>query len=158
MKKVLVICEHNSARSQMFEAFLRKYGGDAYIVESAGLEPTAINPLVVEVMKEEDIDLSAKATKSVFELFKSGRLFDYVITVCDETKAAKCPIFPGLTHRLHAPFPDPSSFEGNKPERLEKTREVRDSIRAAVREFIDDHQQFLVRASMDGFGRENRSA
>ncbi|MFH1138642.1 MAG: arsenate reductase ArsC [Pseudomonadota bacterium] len=153
MKKVLVICEHNSARSQMFEEFLRQYGGDDFQVESAGLEPTRVNPLVVEVMKEEGVDLSEKKTQGVFEIFKSGRLFNYVITVCDETAAAKCPIFPGLTHRLHIPFPDPASFEGDHGERLEKTRRVRDAIRQAARDFIAEDEQFLIRASLEGFGR-----
>jgi arsenate reductase (thioredoxin) len=153
MNRILVICEHNSARSQMFEEFLRLYGGDDYFVESAGLEPRQINPLVVAVMKEEGVDLSEKKARSVFELFKSGRLYDYVITVCDETVAAKCPIFPGLTHRLHVPFPDPSTFEGSEEEKLNQTRKVREAIRGAVREFIDDHEQFLVRAAMDGFKR-----
>lgn len=151
MKKVLVICEHNSARSQMFEEYLRKFGGSAYQVESAGLEPTKVNPLVVEVMKEEGIDLSEKNTQSVFELYRSGRLYDYVLTVCDETIAAKCPIFPGLTHRLHVPFPDPALFTGSESEKLEKTREVRETIKNAARDFIDDHEQFLVRASTKSF-------
>jgi arsenate reductase len=125
----------------MFEEFLRKYGGDAYVVESAGLEPTAINPLVVKVMAEEGIDLSGKKTQSVFELFKAGRLYSYVITVCNEADA-RCPIFPGLTHRLHVPFPDPASFDGTEAEKLEKTRRVRDAIRQSVKDFIDDHEPF----------------
>ncbi|MBU2551251.1 MAG: arsenate reductase ArsC [Proteobacteria bacterium] len=153
MKKVLVICEHNSARSQMFEAFLRKFGGGGYQVESAGFEPTRINPLVIEAMKEEGIDLSLKKTQSVFELFKAGKLYDYVITVCDESVAAKCPIFPGLTHRLHLPFPDPAGFIGTEAEKLEQTLWVRDAIKQAVRDFIDDHEQFLIRTSAGGFGR-----
>jgi arsenate reductase len=150
--KVLVICEHNSARSQMFEEFLRKFGGDQYQVESAGFEPTQINPLVVEVMKEEDVDLTGKPTQSVFELFKQGKLYHYVITVCQQAQAAKCPIFPGLTHRIHIPFEDPASFTGDHEEKREKTRAVRDRIKAAVRDFIDDHQQFLVNNAASGFG------
>ena len=150
MRKVPVICEHNSARSQMFEEFLKKSAADEYRVESAGMEPTQVNPLVVEVMKEEGVDLSGKKTQSVFDLFKAGRLFDYVITVCDAAAAAKCPIFPGLTHRLHMPFPAPAYFTGTQEEKLAQTREVRDSIKQAVREFIEDHEQFLINAEANG--------
>lgn len=153
MKKVLVICEHNSARSQMFEEMLKKIGGDQYIVESAGLEPTEVNPLVIEVMKEEGVDLSGKKTQSVFELFKAGKLYDYVITVCDESVAAKCPVFPGITHRLHSPFPDPSAFEGDHAGKIEQTREVLASIKQAVNDFINEDDEFLTRSSIEGFGK-----
>lgn len=136
MDKVLFICVHNSARSQMAEAFLRRLGGDDFAVESAGFEPTVINPLVIEVMAEEGVDLSDKKTQSVFELFKLGRIFDYVITVCDESVDEKCPIFPGMTHRLHLPFPDPGKVQGTQDEKLARVREIRDMIKAAVAMFI----------------------
>jgi len=95
MEKVLFICVHNSARSQMAEAYLRKYGGKRFVAESAGLEPGVINPLVVEVMKEEGIDLSDKGTNSVYDYYREGRGYDYVITVCSKVAAERCPIFPG---------------------------------------------------------------
>jgi arsenate reductase (thioredoxin) len=130
--KVLFICVHNSARSQMAEAFLKQLAEDRLVVESAGFEPTRINPLVVAVMKEVGIDLSDKNTQKVFELYKDGKLYSYVITVCDEAAAEKCPIFPGLVTRLHWSFEDPAGFTGTWEEKMEKTRKVRDTIRERV--------------------------
>jgi arsenate reductase len=136
MHRVLFVCIHNSARSQIAEAFLRKLGGPDFEVESAGFEPTVINPLVVEVMKEEGIDLSAKGTQSVFDLFKQGRVFTHVVTVCDDSMESKCPVYPGMTHRLHLPFPDPAALTGDREEQLRRTREIRDAIRQAIENFI----------------------
>ena len=136
MPKVLFVCIHNSARSQMAEAYLKKFGGPEFEVESAGFEPASINPLVIEVMLEDGIDLSAKGTQSVFELFKNGRVFTHVVTVCDDSQESKCPIYPGMTHRLHLPFPDPGQLAGNREEQLEQTRKIRDSIKDAVKEFL----------------------
>lgn len=130
--KVLFVCVHNSARSQMAEAYLIQIAGDRLEVESAGFEPAPINPLVVEVMKEEGLDLSQKQAQSVFELFKQGRLFKYVITVCEAAREEQCPLFPGVTNRLHLPFPDPSQLEGTRAERLAGTRAIRDQIKQAV--------------------------
>ena len=132
---VLFVCVHNSARSQMAEAFLRAMAGDRYEVESAGLEPGALNPAVVAVMKEAGIDIASHRTKSVGEFLRAGRRFDCVITVCDETQAERCPVFPGTARRLHWSFADPSSFAGPEEEKLRRTREVRDEIRVAVRAF-----------------------
>lgn len=137
MKRVLFICIHNSARSQMAESFLRELGGDRFEVESAGMEPTAVNPLVIEAMREMGIDLEGKKTQSVFELFKQGKLFHYVITVCAESLEEKCPLFPGVTHRMHLPFPDPSTFTGTHEEKMAQVREVRDNIKAKIQEFIE---------------------
>ena len=137
MKRVLFICVHNSARSQMAEAYLKMLAGDRFQTESAGFEPTQINPLVVEAMLEEGVDLSEKKTQKVFDLFRAGRVFDYVITVCGETSDAKCPIFPGMTHRLHLPFEDPSKLTGTKEEQKAKVRIIRDNIKSVVHEFID---------------------
>ena len=137
MKRVLFICVHNSARSQMAEAYLKALGQGEFQVESAGFDPTVINPLVVEAMAEEGLDLSGKQTQRVFDLYKSGRIFDYVITVCEESGEAKCPVFPGMTHRLHLPFEDPAELEGTHEEKMAKLRLIRDRIRTAVLEFID---------------------
>jgi len=97
----------------MAEAFANKFGEGQIIAESAGLEPGTLNPLVVEVMKEEGLDISQNKTKSVFDLYVQGKLYDLVITLCDEAKEGKCPIFPGATTRLHWPFADPSVVKGN---------------------------------------------
>jgi arsenate reductase len=131
-KKVLFVCIHNSARSQMAEAFLTQACGDEFQVYSAGIEPGRLNPIVVEVMQEAGIDISRNETKAVSEFLKSGEQFAYVITVCDETSAERCPVFPGVTNRLHWGFADPSSFRGTHEEKLAQTRDVRDSIRARI--------------------------
>lgn len=127
--KILFICQHNSGRSQIAETYLQSFTGDYFHIESAGLEPAEwVNPLVVEVMKEEGFDLSKKKPQSVFELFKAGKLYDHVITVCYDTEN-KCPIFPGITKRWHWPFPDPGKVEGSPEEKLAKVREIRDMIK-----------------------------
>jgi arsenate reductase len=140
VERVLFICVHNSARSQIAEAYLRKYGAERFQAESAGLEPGTINPLVVEVMKEEGIDLSGKQTSSVFEFFKEGRQYSFVITVCSKEAEQRCPVFPGTHERLHWPFEDPSRFPGNREQKLEKTRAIRDQIKAKVLEFVAERE------------------
>jgi len=137
-QKVLFICVHNSARSQMAEAFLNQICGVQFEAHSAGLEPGKLNPLAVEAMREIGIDISKKQTQSVFDVFKSGALFAYVVTVCDETSAARCPIFPGVARRLHWSFPDPSALSGTREERLVGTRKIRDEIRARVEMWCDE--------------------
>jgi arsenate reductase (thioredoxin) len=137
--KVLFVCVHNAARSQMAEAYLTALGGERYEAYSAGLEPGVLNPLAVEVMREAGIDISRNETKSVFDFFRQGNLYRYVITVCDETAAESCPVFPGITTRLHWSFADPAMFTGSSEERLEKTRRVRDEIRAKVEAFIAEN-------------------
>ena len=131
-KNVLFVCVHNSARSQMAEAFLNQVCGEYFEASSAGLEPGRLNPVVVEAMREVGIDISANQTKAVFDVFKSGKMFAYVITVCDEASAERCPIFPGVTTRLHWSFPDPSSFRGSAEEKLLFTRKVRDEIKVKI--------------------------
>ena len=140
--RVLFLCVHNSARSQMAEAFLAQLGKERFEPESAGLEPGKLNPVVVEVMKELGIDISGNATKSVFDLVRSGKSYEYVVTVCDESNAQRCPVFPGMTKRLHWGFPDPSSFQGTSEEKLQKTRAVRDQIKAKVAEFAGELERF----------------
>ena len=134
-KKVLFVCVHNSARSQMAEALLNQICGGEFEAQSAGLTPGKLNPLAVEVMREIGIDISKRETRSVFDVWKSGQVFAYVITVCDETSGEQCPIFPGVAKMLHWSFPDPSTFEGTWEERLERTRRVRDMIRAKIEEW-----------------------
>ena len=137
-KKVLFICIHNSARSQMAEAFLNLLAGDRFEAESAGLEPGSLNPLAVEVMKEIGIDISGNHTKGVFEFIKAGKLFNYVITVCYETSGQRCPIFPGYTKRLQWNFPDPSALEGTYEEKLKQTREIRDQIKERIADWLKE--------------------
>ena len=122
----------------MAEAWLRYTCGDTFEVESAGLEPGKLNPLAVQVMQEVGIDISKKGTQEVFDVFKSGRLFTYVITVCDESSAEKCPIFPGPAQRLHWSFPDPSQVTGTEEEKLKSVREIRDEIRCKVEEWCEE--------------------
>ena len=137
-KKVLFVCIHNSARSQMAEAFLNQICPKEFEAQSAGLEPGKLNPVVVEAMQEVGIDISGNKTKAVFDMLKSGQLFSHVITVCDEASAERCPIFPGVTKRLHWSFADPSSFRGDRAEALSKTRAVRDSIKQKIEAWCDE--------------------
>jgi len=139
-KRVLFVCIHNSARSQMAEAFLNHMGGEYFEAESAGLEPGTLNPFVVKVMAEIGYDLSKNKTKSVFDMYKAGKTYDYVITVCDPEAAERCPIFPGKVERLHWGFRDPSSFQGTDEEKLAFTRQVRDEIQRAVESFVQTHK------------------
>ncbi|MEN9576318.1 MAG: hypothetical protein RL514_4173 [Verrucomicrobiota bacterium] len=130
--RVLFVCIHNSARSQMAEAFLNQICGDHFEAHSAGIEPGKLNPIVVEAMQEIGIDISGNQVKAVFDYVKSSKIFSYVITVCDEASAERCPIFAGVTKRLHWSFPDPSSFQGTHADKLAGTRTVRDTIQAKV--------------------------
>lgn len=128
--KVLFVCIHNAARSRMAEALLRQPGGHRFQVTSAGFEPREVNPLAVEALAELGLSLASTAPQpSVFELFKAGRQFHYVIGVCDEEHGQKCPLFPGLTQRLYWSFPDPATFTGTHAERLALAIQVRNAIR-----------------------------
>lgn len=140
--KVLFVCVHNSARSQMAEAFMNELAGDWFEAESAGISPGRLNPVVAEVMNEEGIDISGKKTNDVFDFYKEGRLYKYVITVCEKEAAESCPIFPGITKRISWTFPDPSSFEGSHEEKLEFTRKVRDEIKSAIMKFASEAKEY----------------
>ena len=135
--KVLFVCNHNSARSQMAEAFLNNLGKGKFEAESAGLEPGTLNPVVIEVMKEAGIDISNNKTKDVFDFFKQGKQFDYVITVCDDSVAEQCPFFPSQKGKMHWSFKDPSRFTGTQEEILAQVRTVRNTIEKEITEFID---------------------
>jgi arsenate reductase len=136
--RVLFICVHNSARSQMAEAFLNEFGSDRFAAESAGLEPGVLNPLVVKAMGEIGIDISAKTTRSAFDLLRQGKWYGWVITVCDESQAATCPIFPGAGQRLHWSFPDPAAFKGSEEEKLEQVRKLRNCIAEKVKGWLEE--------------------
>lgn len=137
-QKVLFICVHNSARSQMAEAWLNHFCGEQFEAESAGLSPGTLNPLAVKVMQEVGIDISHKKTQAVFDLVKAGKMYAYVVTVCDESSAEQCPIFPGVTQRLHWSFPDPSALTGTEEDKLAKTREIRDLIKAKIESWCQE--------------------
>src|ERR1041384_1890559 len=139
MKNVIFICIHNSARSQMAEAFLNAFGKNKFHARSAGLEKGKLNPYVVRVMQEEGIDISGNKSTSVDEVLAEKANFDFVITVCDETSAERCPYFPGGGKRLHWGFPDPSAFTGTDEEKMPRTREVRDEIKKKILEFVQSH-------------------
>ena len=133
-KRVLILCTGNSARSQMAEGLLRHAGGMRFEVFSAGTEPSRVNPLAIEAMREIDIDISNHRSKSVDEFL--GEEFDYVITVCDRANE-NCPVFPGRTKRIHWSFDDPAKAEGDESERLAVFRRVRDEIEGRLREFVE---------------------
>ncbi|MEI8095760.1 MAG: arsenate reductase ArsC [Spirochaetales bacterium] len=140
-QRVIFVCIHNSGRSQMGEGFLRHLAGDRFEVASAGLESGKLNPLVVKSMAEVGIDLSAHYAKKAQDLIDAGETFDTVITVCDETNAERCPLFPGRgtkanATRLHWGFPDPSALQGTEEEKLAGIRPIRDAIRARIEEFL----------------------
>ncbi|HZS76838.1 MAG TPA: arsenate reductase ArsC [Ktedonobacteraceae bacterium] len=129
MKRVLFICTHNSARSQMAEGLLRHLGGDRFEVFSAGTEATHVRPLAIQAMAELGIDISRQSSKTLERYLNQP--FDEVITVCD-TAAETCPIFPGASHRRHWSFEDPSKARGTQEEQLAVYRRVRDAILARI--------------------------
>jgi arsenate reductase len=135
---VLFVCVHNSARSQMAEAFLNELGKEKFEAESAGIEPGALNPNVVAAMAETGLDISGKQTKAAFDLVRQGKHYDAVITVCDAASAEKCPVFPGKTKRIAWSFSDPSRFTGTEEQVMAQTRQVRDAIRQKVEDFIGE--------------------
>lgn len=136
-KNVLFICVHNSFRSQMAEAWLNQICGHEFEAQSGGLESGVVNPLAIEAMREVGIDISQKRTRKVFDIWKTGVAFAYVIIVCSEVErnARACPIFPGVTVKMSWPFPDPSGFQGSDAARLEQTRVVRDAIKARIEDW-----------------------
>lgn len=137
MIKILFVCIHNSARSQIAEAFANFLGKGKLLAYSAGIEPGILNPYVVKAMKEIGLDISNNKTKGIDTFLKSNHSFDYVITVCDATSGERCPIFPGKVKRLHWEFDDPSAFKGTEEEIMVKVREVRDKIKENVVEFLN---------------------
>ena len=136
-KRVIFVCIHNSGRSQMGEGFLRHLAGDEFEVASAGIESGKLNPLVVRSMAEVGVDISSHYAKKAQDLIDAGEKYDTVITVCDETNAERCPMFPGRgtnvnAERLHWGFPDPSALQGTEEEKLVGIRPIRDAIQARI--------------------------
>ena len=136
MEKVLFVCIHNSARSQMAEAFLNELGECRFDAESAGLAPGKLNPVVIHAMEEVGLDISQNTCDAIEDFLPRANEFAYVVTVCDETSAENCPTFPGNVKRLHWGFPDPSSLEGSAEERLTRTRKIRDLVRSRIEHWL----------------------
>lgn len=132
-KRVLFLCTHNSARSQMAEGLLRHMAGQQFEVFSAGTEQTLVRPLAVDTMREIGIDISGHTSKTM-DVF-DGQTFDSVITVCDRANES-CPIFPGGTERIHWSFEDPTSATGTDEQKLHAFRTVRDAIQQRLRMFL----------------------
>ena len=135
--RVLFLCTGNSARSQMAEAFLRKYAGDRFEAHSAGLEPKGVNPFTIQVMQEVGIDISDQTSKGV-NAYLGKVLFQYLITVCDDADK-NCPtVWPGVNQRMHWSFEDPAAFEGTDAEKLTKFQEIRDRIERHIRVWLEE--------------------
>ena len=130
-ERVLFLCTHNSARSQMAEGFLRHLAGDRFEVASAGTEQTTVRPEAIEAMRKRGIDISRHTSKTLERFL--GQHWDYVITVCDQANEA-CPIFSGARHRLHWSFPDPSAVHGEG--RQAAFNEAADAIRRRLQEWL----------------------
>jgi arsenate reductase len=136
-RRVLILCTHNSARSQMAEGLLRAMAGDAFEVASAGTEATRVHPLAIEVMAELGIDIHAHTSKTLDRFL--GQPWDVVITVCDAADA-RCPVFPGAKERLHWSFDDPAAVAGGEAERRRAFRAVRDRIADRLREWVESQR------------------
>lgn len=132
-QRVLFICTHNSARSQMAEGWLRHQYGDRFEAHSAGTEATGVRPLAVQVMAEAGVDIAGQESKTLERYLQ--QLWDYVITVCDQANEV-CPLFPGGKERLHWSFPDPSQAVGTLEEQLAAYRDVQDALRNRIERFV----------------------
>ncbi len=148
MRSVLFVCEHNSARSQIAEAYLNRLAADKLMAASAGLEPGTLNSVVVEVLREDGIEIAGKQTQSVFALYKAGKQYDAVITVCSAEVGARCPIFPGRVLRRHWSFADPSRFQGSPEDIRQQTRIIRDKIKQKVAELIGEYDRLGMKLFM----------
>lgn len=130
--RIMFVCIHNSARSQMCEAFVKHYAPERFEVHSSGIEAGKLNPLVVQTMTEIGISMDGQYAKPAQEYIDRKETFDYVITVCDESSAERCPTFAGRHVRMHWGFPDPSALTGSNEEKLKGIRPIRDSIQKRV--------------------------
>jgi len=133
MKRILVLCTGNSARSQMAEGLFRHEGRGAYEVASAGTNPSQVRPEAIAVMKELGIDISGQRSKSIGEF--GGQSFDYVVTVCDNARDT-CPVFPAGTKRIHWSLEDPAVVQGSEQERLAAFRRIRERLHERVKTFL----------------------
>lgn len=141
MIRVLFICIHNSARSQIAEKFLNEIGKGFFIAESAGLEAGKLNPIAVKAMQEIGYDISKNQTKSVFDFFQQGKKYEIVVKVCDALNGQRCPIFPSTKVTMNWDLPDPSTLAGTEEEKLIAIRPIRDLIKVKVEQLIKDYQK-----------------
>jgi arsenate reductase len=144
MVRVLFICIHNSARSQIAEKFLNELGKGLFVAESAGLEAGKLNPIAVNAMKEIGYDISQHHTKSVFDFFQQGKRYDIVVKVCDALNGQRCPIFPSTKVTLNWDLPDPSALAGTDEEKLNAIRPIRDLIKIKVEQLISDYKKIKL--------------
>lgn len=140
--RVLFLCTHNSARSQMAEGWLRRLAGDRHEVHSAGTGASHVRPLAIRAMAEVGVDISGHESKTLDRYLNQS--WDYVITVCDAANAS-CPVFSGGRRRLHWSFPDPSKATGNEAEQLAAYRQVRDAIKTHVEAFVESEIEAMGR-------------
>jgi arsenate reductase len=124
----------------MAEGLLRHLAGDSFHVESAGFEPRPLLPSAIRAMQLLGIDIAGAQSKTVFDLYRAGRTFDFVVTVCDESTAEQCPIFPGVCQRIHWSFPDPSAVLGSDEEKLQAAIEIRDQIRRRIEAWLEERR------------------
>lgn len=146
-QRVLFVGLYNAARSQIAEALMNFYYGDAFEAHSAGLEPQKLNLLAVEVMRQQKIDISKNKTKWVYDFINSSKSFQYVITVCDDKNAKRCPTFPDGPKRLDWSFPDFSTFEGSHREQIARAREVRNAMKLRIGQWCAEclrHLRFTI--------------
>lgn len=136
-QRILILCTHNSARSQMAEGWFRHVAGDQYTVASAGTYATEVHPLAIQVMSEVGIDISDQRSKAVSEF--AGQRFDVALTVCDAAADA-CPFFPGAMRRVHWNLPDPAEVAGSRTERLDAFRDIRDAIKARLDRWLQQER------------------
>ena len=136
MKKILVLCTGNSCRSQIAEGYLKQFAGDKAAVYSAGVETHGVNPRAIEIMKEDNIDISKHTSNNVNEY--SHIDFDYVITVCDNARE-RCPYFPTKANKFHYNFPDPAKVQGTEDDIMQQFREVRNMIKEYSRKFVAEN-------------------
>jgi len=138
-RKVLFVCVHNSGRSQMAQAWMNRICPEMFEAQSAGITPhREMNPLVIRAMLEMGIDLSGASPRSVYDVYKSGEVFSYIITVCDQSSAEKCPVFLGLVKQIHWSFPDCSGLVGTEEEKLSAIRKIRDDIRDRITAWCEE--------------------
>ena len=135
-QRVIFVCTHNSARSQMAEGMLRAWAGDRFEVFSAGTEATRVRPEAIAVMSELGIDIGGHTSKTLEPFL--GESFNWLVTVCDDAKEA-CPTFPGVRQQAHWSIEDPSGLQGDDETRLSAFRAARDDLRDRIRSFIADH-------------------
>ncbi|KYC44743.1 MAG: Protein ArsC [Candidatus Methanofastidiosum methylothiophilum] len=136
--KVIFLCTGNSARSQMAEVILSKYGSEYFEVYSAGFEPKGVNPYTIKVMEEKGFDMSNRTSKDL-KTYLGKIHFGIVITVCDRAEKT-CPTIPGVSKRLFWPFEDPAAFEGSEEDKINKFREVRDKIEEKIKSWVKEYE------------------